>query len=225
MVPFSEKPPHTINSQYDCFKGEDALIIFHHHGEKNQYWPDYFLGGALATTSTAAHFPMVALSSSSSSFKKQVLYYLKQLEQRISLFEIQQFQLADEMVKAEEQQAQYWTYEPAQTPIARAEFANLKTSVDEGEIVAEEPEKITSLNLKNEKEEEKDEIVTDTIATTEGKDHVPPILPASTTAQGSDIDHLIDELTETDKEGDEMITMKKKLQYKVRARKSTRKAK
>ncbi|KAK5836017.1 hypothetical protein PVK06_011754 [Gossypium arboreum] len=64
--------------------------------------------------------------------------------------------------------------------------------------VAEELEKMTSLNLENEKEKEKDETATDIIATTKGKDPIPPTPPASMIVQDRDIDHLIDELTKTD---------------------------
>ncbi|KAH1115314.1 hypothetical protein J1N35_008692 [Gossypium stocksii] len=53
-----------------------------------------------------------------------------------------------------------------------------------------------------------------------GKDLVPPTPPASTTTQDYDIDCLIDELTETNKEGNEMTPMKRKLLYKVSTRKS-----
>ncbi|KAH1073300.1 hypothetical protein J1N35_025628, partial [Gossypium stocksii] len=91
--------------------------------------------------------------------------------------------------------------------------------------VAEEPEKVTSLNLKNEKEVEKDKTITATITTTKGKDLVPPTPLASTTAQDRDIYRLIDELKETNEEGNEMNPMKRKLQCKVSAHKSTRKAK
>ncbi|KAK5786159.1 hypothetical protein PVK06_040790 [Gossypium arboreum] len=84
--------------------------------------------------------------------------------------------------------------EPTQTPTARAESMNLRTITNKRETVAEEPEKITSLNLTNEEEEEKHEIATTTTK-------------------------------ETDKVGEKMNPMKRKLRYKVSGRKSTCRAK
>ncbi|KAK5792906.1 hypothetical protein PVK06_034036 [Gossypium arboreum] len=71
--------------------------------------------------------------------------------------------------------------------------------------------KTASLNFENEKEREKDETATATTATLKGTDPVPPTLPASTAAQDLGIDYLIYDLMETDKEGDEMNPMKRKL--------------
>ncbi|KAK5845470.1 hypothetical protein PVK06_001658 [Gossypium arboreum] len=102
--------------------------------------------------------------------------------------------------------------EPTKTPTARAESTNLETIVDEGETVAVGLKKMTLLNLEN-VEEEKDETAIAIIATTKGKDPVPPTPPASTTAQDCDSYHLIDELTYTDKEGNEM-SLNRKLWYK-----------
>ncbi|KAH1097943.1 hypothetical protein J1N35_014864 [Gossypium stocksii] len=76
-----------------------------------------------------------------------------------------------------------------------------------------------SLNCENEENDVKDEIAI--TATKKGKDPVPPTPPASTTAQDCDIYHLINELIEIDKKGDEINPMKRKLRYKVSARKST----
>ncbi|KAH1032201.1 hypothetical protein J1N35_044375 [Gossypium stocksii] len=115
--------------------------------------------------------------------------------------------------------------EPTQTPNARAESLNLGTTAIEWDTVVEEPEKTTSLNRENKEDEAKDETSTTTTATTKGKDFVLPTPSASTTVQDRDINHLIDELTKTDKDEDKMNHIKRKLWYKVSACKSTRMAK
>ncbi|KAH1096934.1 hypothetical protein J1N35_013855 [Gossypium stocksii] len=87
------------------------------------------------------------------------------------------------------------------------------------QIVAEEPKKMTSLNAKKEEEGEKDDTTT-----TKEKKPVPPSPPAPVSTQGRDIDCLIDELTETSKEREEMTSKKGKWWYKVSTQKSTRRA-
>ncbi|KAH1107507.1 hypothetical protein J1N35_011275 [Gossypium stocksii] len=117
------------------------------------------------------------------------------------------------------------TKEPTQTPTAKAEFAYLGTTGDKGETVPKEPENTTSLNNENKEEEKKHETAITTTATIEGKEPIPPTPPVSLTAQDRDVDHLIDKLTEIDKEGDDINPMKRKLRYKINAHKSTRRAK
>ncbi|KAH1057048.1 hypothetical protein J1N35_035113 [Gossypium stocksii] len=74
---------------------------------------------------------------------------------------------------------------------------------------AEEPKKMTSFNIKNDEKEEKDDIAI--IATTKVKDLVPPLLPTFIIAQDPNIDCLIDELMEADKEEEEMNPPKEEM--------------
>ncbi|KAH1031493.1 hypothetical protein J1N35_043667 [Gossypium stocksii] len=99
-----------------------------------------------------------------------------------------------------------------------------QTAVDEPtQTATEEPKKMTSLNIEKDDDEETDD--TTIITTTKSKDPVPPSPLPFVTAQDRDIDRLIDELMEIDKEGEEMNPKKWEWRYKVSAHKSTRRAK
>ncbi|XP_052487929.1 phosphopantothenoylcysteine decarboxylase subunit VHS3-like [Gossypium raimondii] len=76
---------------------------------------------------------------------------------------------------------------------------------------------MTSLNIEKDEDEEKDHT-----ATTKGKDLVPSFPPTSVTVQDIDIDHLIDKLMETDKEGEEMDPKNGKWRYKDEMQSSTK---
>ncbi|KAK5845847.1 hypothetical protein PVK06_002081 [Gossypium arboreum] len=104
--------------------------------------------------------------------------------------------------------------EPVEIHSNMVKFVNMRAIPDTVKATEEELEKTKSLNIKSDEDEQNGPIIA-AKATKKGKETIPPTSPQAMTAQDCEINRVINEITKTDKEGEDvpLYSMKRKLHY------------